>query len=154
MQTQCVGIKGADCAVTETGADATAAQSVIQNLTRHWRNTFGIRAGVSHWLGPKLELFAGVGVETAAAPDETLDPGLSDADNLATALGGRIQVSNMVFVAASYTHIQYRDRDNTGRSQLATRDGADVQPPTRRPDGGGKYTQWIGLFNVNVETRF
>jgi long-chain fatty acid transport protein len=154
MQTQCVGLEGGACTVTETGADATAGQTVLQNLTRHWRDTFGIRAGASHWLVPTVELFAGLGIETGAVPDETLDPGLADADNLAAALGGRFQVWNTVFVAASYTHIQYRDRDNTGRSQLATRDGTDVQPPTRRPDGGGKYTQWIGLFNLNVEKRF
>jgi hypothetical protein len=52
-------------------------------------------------------------------------------------------------VAASYTHIQYLDRDNTGASQLA-----NAMLPTRRPDGGGRYTQWIGLLNVNVEKQF
>ncbi len=26
--------------------------------------------------------------------------------------------------------------------------------PTRRPDGGGRYEQGIGIFNLNVEKEF
>lgn len=154
MQTQCVGLKNEACTVDETGADATAGQTTIRNLRRHWRDTVGVRAGASHWVNPTVELFTGLGFETAAVPDHTLDPGLSDANNVSLALGARVQVSPTIFVAASYTHIQYENRDNTGHSQLAAKEGVDVQSPTRRPDGGGKYSQWIGLANINVEKRF
>ncbi len=150
MQSQCVSIEGMPCLVDSTGADATDPQlSVVQNLRRRWKDTYGLRVGGSLWLFPKLELFAGAGFETAAVPDETLDPGLADADNLAGALGARFPLARTVFLAASYTHIQYLDRDNTGRSQLAA-----AVPPTRLPDGGGKYTQWIGLLNLNLELQF
>jgi long-chain fatty acid transport protein len=149
MRTQCVGLRGEECAVDPTGADASANGSVLQNLRRKWDDTYGLRAGASHWLASGTELFAGVGLETAAVPDETLDPGLADATNVALALGGRFAISRTLFVAASYTHLQYLDRDNTGASQLA-----NAMPPTRRPDGGGLYTQWVGLLNLNVEKQF
>lgn len=149
MQTQCVSIEGSVCSVTPTGADATSDSSVVQNLRRHWKDTYGVHAGLSGWLSPGVELFGGLGFETAATPDETLEPGIGDANNIAAALGGRFEIGREFFVAASYTHIQYMNRDNTGKSELATFD-----LPTRRPDGGGKYTQWIGLVNFNVEKQF
>jgi long-chain fatty acid transport protein len=149
MQSQCVGFVGQPCLVDTTGADATPLGTTIQNLRRRWKDTVGVRAGASGWVRPALELFGGVGFETAAVPDETMDPGLADADNLAGALGARLRAAPTFFIAASYTHIQYFDRDNTGKSRLA-----DAMPPTRLPDGGGKYTQWVGLFNVNVEKQF
>jgi long-chain fatty acid transport protein len=149
MQTQCVGLQGKDCAVDPTGADASTDSSVLQNLRRKWNDTFALRAGASHWLASGSELFAGLGLETAAVPDSTLDPGLADANNVSAALGARFALLKSLFLAASYTHIQYMDRVNTGASQLP-----NAEPPTRRPDGGGRYTQWIGLLNVNVEKQF
>jgi long-chain fatty acid transport protein len=149
MRTQCVGLRDQECAVDRTGADASAGGSVLQNLRRKWNDTVGLRIGASHWLPSGTELFAGVGLETAAVPDETLDPGLADATNIAGSVGGRFALSRTLFLAASYTHVQYFDRDNTGGSQLA-----NALPPTRRPDGGGLYTQWIGLLNLNVEKQF
>jgi hypothetical protein len=44
------------------------------------------------------------------------------------------------------TSVQYASRDNTGRSTLA-----DGELPGRRPDGGGKYELWLGLFHVSLE---
>jgi long-chain fatty acid transport protein len=121
----------------------------LQNLRRRWNDTFGIRAGVSQWLKPTVEIFAGLGYETAAVPDETLDPAIGDANNIAAALGARFGILPAVFVAGSYTHIQFLNRDTIGKSELSK-----PSFPTARADGGGKYTQWIGLFNVNVEAKF
>jgi long-chain fatty acid transport protein len=150
MGSQCVVIEGHKCAVDSTGADASGENGTVQqNLRRHWNDTYGVRAGASLWLKPEVELFAGVGIETAAVPDETLDPSLADAVNISPALGGRFEIWRAMYLAASYTHIQYLNRDNTGKST-----NADAELPTRRPDGGGKYTQWIGVFNVNVEKQF
>ena len=149
MQTQCAALEGSDCRVDTTGADASMNLGVLQNLRRRWNDTFGVRAGVSFWARPSLELFAGVAVENGATPDETLDPALGDADNGTGTLGLRFQLTRGLLVAASYSHIQYLPRDNRGKSQLAT-----AAAPTRRADGGGRYTQWIGLLNLNLEQRF
>jgi long-chain fatty acid transport protein len=98
---------------------------------------------------PTVEIFAGLAFETAAVPDRTLDAALPDANNVAAALGTRLQLARTFFIAASYTHIQYFDRDNTGKSELA-----DAVLPTKLPDAGGKYTQWVGLLNVNLQKQF
>lgn len=149
MQTQCAGLRGQECAVDPTGADASQGASVLQNLRRKWNDSVALRASASHWLASGTELFAGLGLETAAVPDATLDPGLADANNISAALGGRFRLMDTLFLAGSYTHIQYQDRNTRGASRLP-----DASPPTKRPDGGGHYTQWIGLFNLNVEKQF
>jgi len=145
----CVALSGHDCAVYRDGADATPERATVQNLRRLWRDTYAVRAGASTWLRPALELFAGLGFETAATPDATLDPALPDARNLRTALGARVQATRGLHVAASFSALWYFARDNTGQSRLA-----DAQPPTRRADAGGRYTLWLGLVNLGVEQRF
>lgn len=147
-QTTCVGLESEPCVVTSSGADPNGGVIAL-NLLRSWKDTYGVRAGASYWLSPEIELFGGVGFETAATPDATLDPELPDADNIAGALGARAELASGWFLSGSYTHIQYFARDNTGKSVLAQ---SDV--PTRRPDAGGRYEQWIGVINVNLEVAF
>jgi long-chain fatty acid transport protein len=147
-RTLCVALEGEPCLVTATGADPSGGV-IPQNNLRGWNDTIGVRAGVSHWPRPHIELFAGAGFETPANPDNTMDPEIPDANNIAGALGARWQLMSGFYVSGSYTHIQYLVRDNSGRSILTL---ADI--PTRRPDGGGRYTQWIGVFNANVEIEF
>jgi long-chain fatty acid transport protein len=148
MKTQCVAVEGYACLVDSTGADAGGG-GVLLNLRRKWQDTFAIRAGVSHWLDEPLELFAGAGFETAAVPDATLDPELADSQVVSAALGGRLQLLRTWYLGASYTHLQYLNRDNTGQSELT-----NAVLPTRRADGGGRYSQWIGVLNANVEKEF
>jgi long-chain fatty acid transport protein len=147
-RTTCLALEGQPCRVSATGADPNGGV-VPLNLVRGWNDTIGVRAGVSHWPRSHIELFAGAGFETAATPDETLDPELPDASNITGALGARWQLMSGFFVSSSYTHIQYLVRDNSGLSILPL---ADV--PTRRPDAGGRYTQWIGVINANIEVEF
>jgi long-chain fatty acid transport protein len=150
MRTQCVVLSNKDypCMVNTDGSNLPGG-GVLQNLRRRWNDTFGIRAGISEWVKPSVEIFAGLGYETAAVPDETLDPAIGDANNFSAALGARFAVIPSLFVAGSYTHIQFFNRDNTGKSQLTV-----PSFPTQRADGGGRYSQWIGLFNVNVQAKF
>jgi long-chain fatty acid transport protein len=163
MQAQCLGLqtKAKDgsyvqhpCKVDTTGADASGGY-VIQNIPRNWNDTYGARVGGSYWLNPKIEFFAGAGYETAAAPDSTMEPGLMDANNIGVALGARFMFEELFYFAVSYTHLQFFDRDNTGRSQLETSsNGTSVMYPTVGQDGGGQYTQWVGVIDVNVQKEF
>ena len=148
LHTQCVGFAPHPCEVDATGA-ATAEGGALQNIRRYWKDTYGAHVSASHFIKPEVELYLGVAFETAASPDETLRPDLPDADNIAPAVGGRFEIARGLFAAATYTHIQYLNRDNTGKSELAT-----PPMPTRWPDGGGEYKQWIGVLNVNVEKQF
>jgi long-chain fatty acid transport protein len=169
MQAQCLGLqtKAKDgsyvqhpCKVYSStgpgatlGADATGG-FVIQNIPRNWNDTYGVRLGGSYWLSPDIELFAGLGYETGAVPDATLEPGLMDGDNMGAAVGARFMAWDSFYIAVSYTHLEFFDRDNTGKSQLETINGVDVAYPTAQQDGGGKYTQWIGVIDVNAQKEF
>lgn len=147
-QTTCIGLESEPCVVTSTGADPNGGVIAL-NLLRNWKDTYGVRAGASYWFSPELELLGGMGFETAATPDETIDPELPDADNIAGSLGARAEIIPHWFLSGSYTHIKYLARDTTGKSELTLPD-----VPTRRPDAGGRYEQWIGVVNVNVEVEF
>jgi long-chain fatty acid transport protein len=150
MRTQCVSIRDQTCQVTTSG-EAVPDSGTVQNARRNWRDTVGVRAGVSYWTHPELELFGGLGYETAAVPDATLDPLFADANNVMITAGARYEVVRTWFVAASYTHLQFIARDNTGKSQLAD---PEVGAATRRADGSGKYSQWAGILNANVLKTF
>jgi len=163
MKSQCVNLAdkapGTACYVHPDGTAAPAPGSsvtsaVFTNIPRDWKNTYGIRVGASYWVKPEIELFGGVGYETAAVPDATLEPGAMDADNIGIAAGARIRITRTLYIAGSYTQLQYLDRDNTGKSILAANNGMPVQQPTYQQDGGGKYTQWIGIFDGNIEAKF
>jgi len=147
FQSQCVSIQGEPCAVfPEDGTDATPGATTIQNINRRWNDTYGANLGASFWTSDAVELFAGTGFATAATPDATLDPMMPDANNFRFAVGSRVAVPGGFHITAGLTAVQYFSRDNTGRSTLT-----DPQLPTRRPDGGGKYELWLGLFQVSLE---
>ena len=146
LQSQCVSLQGQPCAVFPDGTDATPGLTTVQNIRRAWNDTYGVNLGASYWMTDAVELFAGVGFATAAAPDATLDPLMMDADSVRLALGGRFAVPGGFHVTAGLTDVQYAARDNSGRSTLS-----DPQLPTRRPDGGGRYTLWLGLLQVSLE---
>src|SRR5580700_8165590 len=91
----------------------------------------------------------------AAEPDSTLAPDLFDADNILMAAGGRFALTETLFLTASYTQIQYLNRNNTGKSTLNTlSNGTPLNLPTLEMDGGGEYTQWVGVFTGNLEAMF
>lgn len=148
MRTQCVALVDYPCAVTKSGDDPGDG-GIFTNFRRYWRDTVGVRAGASRWLFPELELFMGLGFETAATPDETLDPELPDSQTLQGALGARWEPVPKLFVGLSYTHLYYLPRDTTGKSRATA-----AEVPTRGPDGGGEYSQWVGVFNANLEKVF
>jgi long-chain fatty acid transport protein len=146
LQTQCVSIRDQPCAVFPDGTDATPGATTIQNIRRHWNDTVGVNLGASFWATEGVELFAGLGFATAASPDATLDPMMMDAASVRVAAGGRVAIPGGLHLTAGLTDVQYASRDNTGRSTLG-----DALLPTRRPDGGGQYTLWLGLFQISLE---
>jgi long-chain fatty acid transport protein len=162
MQSQCVVLQGQPCSIVPVdgstnltqGAQTTPTGGVQSFVRRNWNDTYGIRVGASYWVKPAVELFLGGGYETAAVPDSTLAPDLFDANNILAAVGGRFALSDTLFVTASYTQIQYLNRDNTGKSTLNTLNGVKLNAPTLEMDGGGQYTQWVGVLTGNVEAMF
>ncbi len=148
MENQCLTQVGAACEIRSDGSAADPA-TVVQNIVRRWRDTFGVRAGVSYWPQPAIELLGGVGYDSNAVPDDTLDPSATDFHDVSFAVGGRFQVAKQLHLGASYTHLFYVSRDTAGKSITAGLSGN-----SRAPDSGGLYTQTIGVLNLNVDVGF
>jgi long-chain fatty acid transport protein len=129
---------------------------VLANIRRDWQDTWGLHAGASYWPLPAIEAFAGAGYDRSAVPGPTMAPDVPDADKFLVSLGGRFAVGERLMLGLSYTHIQYFDRDvGTARSTLATSaSGVPYVYPTVEGNGGGRYTQWIGLVTGNIEAIF
>ena len=157
LKSQCIDYTannpGDLCQVYPDGTDATPKDSVVTNIPRNWKDTYGGHLGVSYWVDPAVELFAGAGYETAASPDSTIEPGSMDANNIQMSLGGRFLIANYVYLGLGYTQLQFLNRTVTD-SQLAAVNGTPVGQPTFQQDGNGTYTQWIGVVDVNLEKQF
>ncbi len=148
LERHCIVQRDEPCELNADGS-APEGSSVIQNLPRDWNDTFGVRAGASYWFAPHLEGFAGLGFDSNAVPDETLEPTFMDADKVTATAGARLELVQNVHLAGSYMHVFYLPRDNTGESTLAR-----VERPSRSPDAGGEYRQWLGAVNINVDVAF
>jgi long-chain fatty acid transport protein len=148
LKSQCIVPSGGSCALNADGSPAGTAMP-IQNLPRNWNDTVGVRLGASYFVNDKVEIFAGTGFDQSAVPSSTLEPGLPDFNNFAAAAGLRVGFLKVVHLAASYTQLIYLSRDNSGESTLAT-----FKSPSNGPDAGGKYTQSIGVFNLNLDFAF
>ena len=121
--------------VQDNGAAAAGANddnpAPIQNLPRDWQDAFGIRGGGSYFINPMIEVFGGLGYDSNAIPDESLDPALTDFHDISVAVGGRLTFGKHVAVAASWTQLFYISRDTTGLKK-----NAEYQQPSRGPDAG------------------
>jgi long-chain fatty acid transport protein len=149
---QCVTAAGANCELDENGATIpNTGSNVVLNAKRDWSDTFGIRGGVSYWTNPErtTELFGGLGFDSNAVPDATLEASLPDSHRLAGSLGVRGALGKSIHVAGSYTHMHYLGRNNIGNSELPQYGGQ-----SKFPDAGGVYNSWIGIVNANIEVAF
>ena len=150
LKNQCLGEADRPCEIDDaTGGRPADNDSAIQNLPRHWKDAFGVRLGVSHYLGDNLEFMGGVGYDGNAIPDEAMDPALMDFEKFSGSLGARYHVFSPLFAALTYTHIFYLPRDTGGKNG-----NADWQIPSKGPDAGGQYKQTIGVVNANLELVF
>jgi len=146
FKNQCVVRAGQSCALGPNGAEAMGGQ-VLQNVPRDFKDSFGVRLGVSIWPSQSFEFFSGLGYESSAVPDSTFEPGLPDWAGVSFALGARLALSRRVHAALSYTHFVYVPRDVHSRL-------AQFSSPSQSPDASGHYTQQVGVGNLNVDFAF
>ncbi|NUP11598.1 MAG: hypothetical protein HOW73_36595 [Polyangiaceae bacterium] len=143
-------IANEQCDVEEDGSPTPGSLGPpIINIQRDWGPAFGLRAGGSYWVIPAVEVFVGAGYDSNAVPDRTLEPALTDFQKASVAGGARFQFGEIFGADVSYTHIFYVPRDTTGQSEFP-----DFENPTKSPDSGGRYTQTIGVINVNAMASF
>jgi long-chain fatty acid transport protein len=148
LDDQCVARRGEPCTLNPDGSNAPGS-GAIQSVPRHWNDAFGVRAGVSGWLGSRLELMSGLGYDSNAIPDSTLEPSFMDYDDFSAAVGARYEVASGFFLGACYTEFYNLPRDNSGSSVHP-----HEQAPSNGPDAGGRYTEWVGLLNLDAELVF
>jgi long-chain fatty acid transport protein len=146
FEDQCTAEVGLDSCRDDEG---NLHPEVIINLPRRWNVGIGVRAGASYWFADWVEAFLGVGYDNNAVPDDTLEPALLDFHDISVAAGAKLWVTEWFGLVASYTHLFYISRDNTGNSGLPEEDGNGVGP-----DAGGKYSQTVGVFNLGVHFAF
>lgn len=138
------------CSVAETGEQiGSETDGIVQDLIRRWEDSFGVRFSGSYYLGDSLELFAEVGYDSNAIPDESLEPALQDFEKMTATLGGRYQFTDWFAASLSANNAFYFERDTRG---VATADR--FNPPSRQPSSMGIYTQNIFWVNLNVELTF
>ena len=140
---QCVVPTGTDCNLGANGAQV-AGGAVSQNIPREWKNAFGVRAGAGYLLSEDLEIFGSGMYDSSAVPDQTLDATFIDADKVIGTVGVRKEFSKKVALAASFTHVQFFERDTKGK---AAQD--QFAAPSRSPSGDGKYNQTFEILNLN-----
>ncbi|MFO0612427.1 MAG: outer membrane protein transport protein [Polyangiaceae bacterium] len=147
---QCIiGDKDTACDVNRDGTPKDVDHPPIQNIVRNWGPAFATRIGVSYWVKEQIELFGSFGYDSAAVPASTLEPTLQDYHSFAPSIGAKFGIGKHFELGTSYTHFFYVPRDTTGESILAT-----LEAPSRTPDSGGKYSQTLGLLNVNAQLSF
>lgn len=148
MENQCVTERDEECDVTKQGTDKDG-EGIIVNQPRNWEDTFGLRFGLSYFVSDSVELTTGIGFASNAVPDDTLEPALMDFDALTPVVGGRFALSDSIHLAAAYTQVYYFSRDTSGKSTHFQKPF-----PSQGPDAGGKYSQSIGVLNVNADFAF
>lgn len=142
----------AKCQLREDGSSfGPDAEDIIVNIPRNWKDTYAVRGGASYWLNPTLELNGGLLFETSAAPDETMEASLPDANKLFARLGVRwAAMPDQLLLALTANNVFYFSRTVDPRE-----DGTiGTIGPSTVPDGAGKYTQNVLFFNLGAEYRF
>lgn len=145
LQDQCVTKPDSVCEMNEDGM-AEGDTEIVLNIPRHWNETVGVKLGASIWPSDTVEVFASVGYDSNAIPDETFEPGALDFHDIATTIGGRFQIIDQLAAAVSYTQWFNIPRNTTGASKLG-----EFHSNSRGPDMGGAYALTVGTLNVNVQ---
>lgn len=168
MQKQCITKPGAECDIT--GEDPSLSRKeqreaifanpsgygaevdgsdVIQNIPRYWKDGGGVRVSASYWFIDPLETYFGLGYDSSAVPDETLDASLLDLDKVTVSVGAKWQAAKWFAIAATATQVIYFSKDTTGKSIFNEVNGASKQP-----SASGEYSSFITIGNLYTEFMF
>ena len=137
------------CATAADGSlrNRELASDVVQVFQRDFRDTVGLRAGVS-WFIDRLELLAGGAFDTNAIPDRRLDPALFDANKVVVALGAGYRFEHLA-LSLTVSNAFYFERDTRG-----ARGNETLARPSRQPANEGVYRQNTLLLQPGVEVFF
>lgn len=146
-----------NCKTLPTGAVDTSGggSGILLVIPRQWKDGYSLHLSASWNVRPWVELTVGAGYDANVVPDATADPSIIDQDKVLAALGARFWVAKRrLLIGTTWTQVFFVPRT----VPVAARDGSGgrvtLQAPSRSPDGGGRYTQSVGLFSLVLEYRF
>ena len=136
----------------------------LAQIPREWENGYTIRGGYSRFLGDAgdIEAYMGLGYDSSAVPDETLEPALPDFPKVTAALGARFSLLKdeknrpSLIASSTYTQVFYFERTTDPRPQGDGQSNVSGTPfeTARNPDSAGTYSQSVGVLNLNFEYLF
>lgn len=108
-------------------------------IPRNLKNTFSIR-GLAEWrFSERVEGGLMLGMDPSAVPEETLDPGLSDAFKIQTGLGARLRLSDRWRVNTSLMHDFFFEAESVNS--------------IHEPRLNGTYRDVRTYLNLSIEAR-
>lgn len=152
--------------VADRSCQGTSPPGKIIIVPRDWHDGFEVRIGGSYWVSPDVELAAGMGYDSNAVPDKTLEPALHDADKLTFTLAARIKLLEQLSLTANYTQVVYFDRtiaprgrvpvdpNNPGGATVSNLAATGYREALRTPDAAGAYHVALGLLEIGLTAQF
>lgn len=139
-----------DLCNTDKNGVVEETNALVQNLIRDWNLGYGVKLSGSYYLNDRIELGAGIGFDSNAIPDYTLDPALMDMNKIAFDLGGNFQVVDWLAIMVQFTEVMYLTRDT--RSNPGVSEGYSQK--NTQPSPGARYTQNIFITNLGLHFSF
>ncbi len=152
--------------IADRSCEGASPPGKIIIVPRDWQDGWEIRAGGSYWLNPDVEMAFGVGFDSNAIPDKTLEPAIHDSDKLTLTLATRIKLMKQLSLHASYSQVIYFDRTVAPRGRVPADpndpDGATItdlastgyREALRTPDAAGSYHIALGLLEIGLTAQF
>jgi len=154
MGQMCLAVEGVGdleqaCATRDDGSlvDSQHAADIVQVFQRRWDDGFGARLSGSYFFwGDALELYAGLGFDSNAIPDSTLDPALYDMDKYSFSLGATYRMSEHLALSLTLIEVLYLERDTRGQAGNEA-----LELPSRQPANAGLYQQNTFLIQPAIQ---
>lgn len=141
------------CRLDENGL-SEPDEAIVQNLVRNWNVGYGVKLSGSYYLNDRIELGAGVGFDSNAIPDNTLDPALMDMNKIAFDLGGNFQVAKFLSIMVQFTEVLYLTRDTSDVTNSFDTFVVDGSRQNVQPSSAGRYSQNIFITNLGLNFKF
>lgn len=127
------------------------------DIERNMKNVYSVRLGGSYALADgRVVLSTGASWENGAFDDPYLTPLTLDTDKFLVSLGASVEVSDGIWIDASYGHVFMRDRNVTNSQVLQTN---PIRPPRTGdtpteggpvPVGNGQYAMKANIFGLGL----
>jgi long-chain fatty acid transport protein len=141
----CVVHQGLPCNVNADGSAVTPGQ-IIANDPANFHDAGAMHAGVGYWPHPRVEMFADLGFDTSAVPNDAEGRTLFDSFKVMGSLGLRYAVSSHLYLGGSYTQVYYLPLTVTSQKQY--------QSPSGVPFANGSYASHLEFIDANATVAF